>query len=123
MKAEFYNHAEGGIPPAPHPFPDGMPITADYRDLGPTAECPCGGVMFYALLSFDMDGEIGAYVTDGLCAECHALVRVTTPIDVAQYNKQFGDSFEPEDFYEDVHLGRDLNDILYEQNGDDDDDQ
>jgi hypothetical protein len=94
---EFYNQEEDREPVPAHPFPAGFPITADYRDLGPTGECVCGSDGFYILAMFDLDRTIGGYFTDGLCAECGALVKVPTEADDEQFTKpiEFEDLIEP----------------------------
>lgn len=67
--------------PFNHPFHDVVPSGMDWRGL-PTPECMCGGRTFYAVVWFDDDREVGGYVLDGLCCDCHALVTLPTPLDM-----------------------------------------
>ena len=66
--------------PANHPFKNVHPSGIDWRGL-PTPECMCGNRMFYAVVWFDDDREVGGYVLDGLCTSCGALTTLPTPID------------------------------------------
>lgn len=62
-----------------HPFMDMPAITADMRGV-PTVECVCGNRIFFAVVWFDDDYEVGGYVTDGLCP-CGVLLTLATPLD------------------------------------------
>lgn len=53
----------------------------DYRFMGPTTVCPCGGDLFHVVASFDDDREVAFYLLDGLCWACGALVTLPTPVD------------------------------------------
>ena len=64
---------------APHPFNDVEPTGIDWRGL-PTPECFCGGRMFYAVVWFNDEREVGGYVLDGMCVDCGGLVTLPTPI-------------------------------------------
>lgn len=66
--------------PRNHPFHDVIPGGLDWRGL-PTCECFCGSRMFYAVVWFDDDRQLGGYLLDGLCPDCKALVTLPTPID------------------------------------------
>ena len=66
--------------PANHPFWDVVPTGLDLRGI-PTTQCLCGCSVFYALVWFDSDREVGGYILDGLCSDCRALVTLPTPID------------------------------------------
>lgn len=66
--------------PSNHPFHEVIPTGMDLRPF-PTLSCLCGGRMFYAVVWFDDDREIGGYMLDGLCCNCRALVTLPTPID------------------------------------------
>jgi hypothetical protein len=57
---------------------------ADIRGI-PSVTCLCGGRVFYALLWFDDDREVGGYLLDGLCSSCNALVTLPTPMDEVAY--------------------------------------
>lgn len=47
----------------------------------PTHACPeCGNMVFKIKAVFD-DYELAMWFTDGVCAECGALVTVPTPVD------------------------------------------
>lgn len=66
--------------PSNHPFWDVEPTGLDLRGF-PTTHCLCGEQMFYAVVWFTPDREVGGYLLDGLCASCRALVTLPTPID------------------------------------------
>lgn len=65
---------------ASHPFEVHL-SGQDMRGL-PSPECICGGRMFYALVYFDDERNIGGYMLDGVCADCGCLVTLPTPIDL-----------------------------------------
>lgn len=96
--SEFYDQEADKQEPASHPFHDVTVKGADYRDMGPTGECPCGSEFFYLLATFDPeDRTIGMYFTDGLCMGCGSLVKVPTPADEVPFKEPFDDLdfFEP----------------------------
>ncbi len=37
--------------------------------------------MFFAVVWFDDDREVGGYVLDGMCVNCKALTTLPTPVD------------------------------------------
>lgn len=80
MRHDFYNWADDQ-PIAPHCFPDSMQITADYRDMGPTLECPCGCDGFYILAIFGEDRSIAGYFTDAICSNCWSILKAPTQAD------------------------------------------
>lgn len=43
--------------------------------------CLCGNTTFYAVVSFNDDGEIAGYFTEGMCFDCNSWVKLPTPID------------------------------------------
>ena len=94
--SKFYDQEADYIEPPAHPFPKGFIINGDYRDMGPTLECPCGSDGFYILAMFDEDRSIGGYFTDGLCAECGCLVKVATQAD----DEMFSEPIDYEDLIE-----------------------
>lgn len=94
---EFYDQEQDRTPSKPHPFPKGFPITADYRDMGPTLECLCGSDGFYILAIFEDDRSVAGYYTDGMCADCGALVKVPTQADEDPFDSpiEFDELLEP----------------------------
>lgn len=95
---EFYDWAEGEIEATDHPFIAVYPTGTDYRDLGPTSECPCGSELMYVLTQFDVETrEIGVYFTDAMCAGCNSLLLAPTPCDDTPFTRPMDDLdfFEP----------------------------
>jgi hypothetical protein len=75
--------------PKDHPFCDVLPTGLDYRGI-PTAQCLCGGSVFYLVGWFDEAYVFAGYETTALCASCGALVTVCCEIDHPNYEEGYG---------------------------------